>query len=96
MPSAARASLGPVTGDLVQAGVITGPGSTKVLINNLPASVVGDGVAAHGDVPHAKAVIVTGSASVFIEGKPATVQTISAASCGHAVTTGSLNVIIGR
>ena len=91
MPFAARA-----TADLVQAGVITGPGATKVLINNLPASVVGDTVAAHGDVPHAKAVIVTGSASVFIQGKPATVQSISAATCGHVVTTGSPNVIIGR
>ena len=96
MPSAARASLGPVTGDLVQAGVINGPGAASVRINSLPASVVGDAVAAHGDVPHAKATIVTGSASVFIEGKPATVQSISAASCGHVVTTGSPNVIIGR
>ncbi len=91
MPSAAR-----VTADLVQAGVINGPGATKVLINNLPASVVGDAVAAHGDVPHAKATIVTGSTTVYFENRPATVQTLSAASCGHKVTTGSINVIIGK
>lgn len=91
MPLAARA-----TTDLVQAGVITGPGAATVRINNLPASVVGDTVAAHGDAPHAKAAIVTGSATVFIEGKPATVQSISTATCGHSVSTGSPNVLIGK
>jgi uncharacterized Zn-binding protein involved in type VI secretion len=77
-------------------GVITGPGSPNVFTNNKKASVLKDIVATHGDSPHVQPPIVSGSKSVFINNKPATVQTISKAACGHPVSTGSPNVYIGR
>ncbi len=91
MPGVAR-----IQTDLASAGVITGPGAPSVRVNNIIASVQGDGVAPHGETPHAAATIANGSTSVFFENRPATVQTISAASCSHQVTTGSIDVFIGR
>jgi uncharacterized Zn-binding protein involved in type VI secretion len=91
MPGAARVLV-----DTVVAGVITGPGVPSVVINGAPASVVGDTVAAHGEPPHTTPTIATGSTTVIIGGKFATVQDISVASCQHKVSAGSLNVIIGK
>ncbi len=85
-----------VTVDLASAGVINGPGSPNVRVNNLPASLLGDAVGPHGEAPHTAATIATGSASVKFNNIPVTVQTISAASCGHQVSTGSINVSIGK
>lgn len=90
MPGAARVGV-----DLASAGLITGPGSPTVWINNKPASLVGDTVAPHGEPPHTTPVIISGSGTVWINGRPSTVQAISAASCGHAVSTGSTTVFIG-
>ncbi len=92
MPGAARAGV-----DQCQ-GLIIGPGVPTVLINKEPASIVGDAVASHGETPHTKAVIVSGSSSVFIGPTfaPATVQDISIASCKHKVTSGSIDVFIGK
>lgn len=90
MPGAARAGV-----DQVAGGLITGPGIPSVQINRSPASVLGDAVAAHGEPPHTVATITSGSKTVTIGGRPATVQTISTASCQHTVSTGSINVIIG-
>lgn len=90
MPGAARVGV-----DQVSGGLVTGPGIPTVLINGAPASVVGDAVAAHGEAPHTAPTITTGSTSVIIGGKNATVQAISTASCAHKVSTGSENVIIG-
>jgi len=91
MPGAARVGV-----DQVSGGLITGPGIPNVKINGSPASVVGDTVAAHGEAPHTVATITNGSISVTIGGRPATVQTISTASCQHKVSSGSINVIIGK
>jgi|LauGreDrversion4_2_1035121.scaffolds.fasta_scaffold412871_2 uncharacterized Zn-binding protein involved in type VI secretion len=89
MPAACRLT------DLVQIGAIVGPGAPKVMIQNLVASTIGDEVGPHGEAPHTKATIATGSKKVKYQMKAATVQTISAASCGHSATTGSVKVIIG-
>lgn len=90
MPGAARVGV-----DQVSGGLITGPGFPTVVINGSAASVVGDAVAAHGDTPHTAPTITTGSTSVIIGGKNATVQDISVASCQHKVSTGSIDVFIG-
>lgn len=90
MPAACR------LGDLVQIGAITGPGAPKVMINSIVSSVVGDSVSAHGEAPHTAPTIATGSAVVFMQNKPATVQGISTATCAHSASTGSPNVFIGK
>jgi uncharacterized Zn-binding protein involved in type VI secretion len=74
-------------------GLITGPGVPTVLVNGAPISVVGDTVEAHGEPPHNKSIIASGSATVFAGGRNITVQSISLSSCGHPVFTGSPNVI---
>lgn len=90
MPAACR------LGDLVQLGAIAGPGAPKVRIEGSIASTIKDGVGPHGETPHTKATIETGSTKVFYQNKAATVQTISAASCGHTATTGATKVFIGK
>jgi uncharacterized Zn-binding protein involved in type VI secretion len=76
-------------------GIITGPGSGTVLVQARPVSLIGDTVSSHGEPPHTKPVIITGSATVRVDGRAVTVQGISQATCGHPVTTGSATVIIG-
>lgn len=90
MPAACR------IGDLVQLGAIAGPGAPKVYIEGSIASTINDEVGPHGETPHTKATIATGSTKVFHQNKAATVQTISAASCGHSATTGATKVFIGK
>lgn len=80
--------------DLVATGVITGPGTPTVLVNNVPASVVGDTVAPHGAPPHSNPVIVSGAATVRFENRPPAITGRSVASCGHPVSTGSPNVFV--
>lgn len=80
--------------DLVATGVITGPGTPTVLVNNVPASVVGDTVAPHGPPPHSNPVIVTGAATVRFENRPPATLGVSIASCGHPVSSGSPTVIV--
>jgi len=83
-----------VGADLVSTGVITGPGTPTVIVNNLPASVVGDTVAPHGKPPHSNPVIISGAATVRFENRPPAITARSVASCGHPVTTGSVNVFV--
>lgn len=72
--------------------VLPGPNAT-VMVNGLPAAVVGCPVAPHGDPPHSTAFLVTGSGSVFVGGLPL-VRAGDRASCGHVVT-GSGDVLVG-
>lgn len=90
MPGACRVGV-----DIFGSGVILGTGSLSTKIDGLPASVVSDKIAPHGDPPHSAATVTTGSATVMIDGKPATVQGISVASCGHIASTGSATTQIG-
>lgn len=73
-------------------GLIAGPGAGTVIINNSPASVVGDRIVPHGKSPHTSSVVTNGSRTVFVENRPLTVEG-SDTSCGHTVTPGSDNVI---
>ncbi len=74
-------------------GVITEPGEPSVLVNGSPCSVIGDAVAGHGGGPHAAAVMVGGSSTVFAGGI-GVVRAGDAASCGDTAT-GSPNVNAG-
>lgn len=84
------AGAGRVNRDNAQ-GIILGQGAPSVKINSLVASVIGDRVAPHGKAPHTSATILDGSETVFVEGKPLTVEG-SQATCSHTVTPGSENV----
>lgn len=78
-------------------GLITGPGAQQVLINGVPAVRVTDGHACLMPPtagPHAPSKIVTGSATVLIEGQRAA-RKGDTVGCGAAITTGSGNVFIG-
>lgn len=74
-------------------GSIVGPGAPSVLINGLPAAVLGDRIFCVIPPLH-HAFCNKGSASVFINGKPAIRQGDST-SCGAVVISGSGNVNIG-
>ena len=92
MPPAAR--LTDLTG---HPGVITGPGVPTVLINGLPAAVLGDidtcamppPAGPHGPTP-----LIKGSATVLIGGRPAA-RLGDLAGCGSPVVLGSFTVLIG-
>lgn len=90
-------ALGLVKGSLVNKGLITGPGAVKPLVQAefKTVSVVGDTVSSHGKPPHAASTIVTGSSSVYANGKPVTVATVSTAFCQHQVDTGAKSVFVG-
>lgn len=79
-----------IVGVSVCGGVITGPGAVSKLIDGSPVSLVGDSVAPHGIGPHAAAVMVEGSANLFVGGVPVC-RLGDAASCGHVVTNGAAN-----
>lgn len=71
-------------------GPVIGPGATTVLINNLPAALLGDNVTCVGP----PATIVKGSATVMITGKPAARMGDQTAH-GGSIVLGSVNVMIG-
>lgn len=86
---------GKVKSSRAGSGVILGPGAPTVKVDNKTVSVVGDLVAGHGDSPHNAPLIVTGSSTVFANGKPVVRETVDFATCGHPVVSGSSSVIVG-
>jgi uncharacterized Zn-binding protein involved in type VI secretion len=91
MPSAAR-----VGDETNHPGAILGPGVETVLIDGLPASVVGDEHVCSfpSDPPHPSTPILVGSTSVTIGGKPAA-RVGDQAGCGAEILTGAASVVIG-
>lgn len=87
-------ALGLVGLSIVGTGIDIGPGSPTVMADGLPVSLVGDKVTPHGKPPHTTPIIVTGSQTVLVDGRPPVVQGLSIASCGHVVVTGALTVDI--
>ena len=75
-------------------GIILGGGQSFVYANSSLIAVVGDAVAPHGDAPHSAPTLVTGSATVFINGIPVCRQG-DLASCGHSISSGSPGVGAG-
>ena len=71
-------------------GVIMGPGANSVLINGVPAAVVGDAMFCFGSIDK----ITTGSATVFINGRPAA-RMGDHSEHGGTITNGAANVLIG-
>ncbi|MNZ49003.1 hypothetical protein D3C78_667600 [compost metagenome] len=65
--------------------VITGPGAPNWTWNGKPISLLGDGVAGHGQPPHNAPTIVAASPWMTINGIAVT-RVGSAASCGHGAT----------
>lgn len=92
MPQAQR------IGDVNDAGgtIIATP-QTFVFIDGRLASVIGSGVSSHATCPtppiHCAAVVISGSAIVFIQGIPA-VRSGDSDSCGHTRIGGSPTVFI--
>lgn len=92
MPPAAR--MGDPTG---HPGVIAGPGVSTVLIEGMPAAVVGD---MHTCAfpppagPHPPNPIVKGSATVLIGGRPAA-RMGDITGCGAPIIAGAFTVLIG-
>ena len=88
MPAAARKGVDLAGGLLIQ-------GRESVLVNGAPLVVKGDAVQGHspGGI-HGGPVMVGHEPSVIAEGNPACRQG-DPASCGHPVSSGSDNVIIG-
>jgi uncharacterized Zn-binding protein involved in type VI secretion len=84
--------LGLAGRSLVGPGTDLGPGALSVIAEGAPVSVVGDLVSPHGAPPHISPTIISGSATVFAEGKPVVVQGLSKASCAHQVNTGAATV----
>ncbi|CAB4129727.1 COG4104 Uncharacterized conserved protein [uncultured Caudovirales phage] len=92
--SAARQS-DPDTSD----GSIVGGCISSVLINGLPAAVVGSVSSPHSPwgsphPPHDAATVVSGSSTVIVGGL-ALARAGDPLSCGHAIASGSANVIAG-
>ena len=71
-------------------GPIVGPGAATVLINNIPAAVVGDSAVCVGSPDS----LVKGSSTVLVTGKPL-VRVGDTTAHGGSVTLGSPNVIAG-
>ena len=74
-------------------GPIIGGGNTRVLVEGMPAAVVGDAATGHGSYAHAAPVMVLGSQRVFAAGRPVC-RASDSASCGH-VASGSTRVFAG-
>tara|TARA_Y100000592_G_C5212339_1_gene195505 strand:+ start:86 stop:367 length:282 start_codon:yes stop_codon:yes gene_type:complete len=89
--------LGRTVLDMGGGGLIMGPGSFTTFCDSQKVSLVGDGLATHGEPPHTSgsSLIGNGSATVFCESKPVTVATISIATCAHPITPGSPTVFVG-
>lgn len=84
--------LGLVGRSVVGTGLDLGPGAKTVFAEGTNVSVVGDAVSPHGEPPHKKPFIASGSSTVFVEGRPVVVQGLSKATCAHAVITGAATV----
>ena len=94
MPAAARLN-DPDSSD----GAITGACATTVMINGSPAAVVGSMNRDHAPYgpphpPHVPNPIVSGSSTVFFDGKPAA-RVGDPFACGHVVSAGSPDINIG-
>jgi len=95
MPLAARLTdmqTCPLTTGIVPhvGGVISGPGISTVLIEKLPAAVVGDSCICVGPT----STIATGSATVMIGGMPAA-RLGDTTSHGGSISLGAVTVMIG-
>lgn len=79
MPGIARTGL-----DTAGGPILVGA-NTRVLVEGVPAAVVGCPVAGHAPGPHAGATMTTGSTRVTAGGLPVCRQG-DTASCGHPAT----------
>jgi uncharacterized Zn-binding protein involved in type VI secretion len=78
-------------------GMISGPGVATVLIENMPAAVVGDmHTCAFPPLagPHPPNPILNGSATVMIGGRPAA-RLNDPCGCGAMIVTSAATVVIG-
>ncbi len=90
MPEAAR-----ISDPTNHAGIVIGPGCPTVIIDGMPAAVVGDLHICGLKVPiHLPSQFIVGSATVMIGGKPA-LRVGDVAGCGANISDGSPDVIIG-
>ena len=93
MPPAAR-----VNDISTHGGTIVGPGVPTVIIGGMPAAVAGDShvCVIPPTTPHGPTVspFPTGSASVFIDGRPA-LRTTDLCACGASALPGAPSVLIG-
>jgi len=87
MPGVARVGIDSAGGMQLQGG------NTTVIVNGVPAQVLGGPVAGHGDSPHNSPNMVSASGTVFFQGIGVCRQG-DIASCGHS-STGSGNVFVG-
>lgn len=85
MPAVARVNV-----DLA-GGLITGNLAPAVFVNGSPVAVAGAAIAAHGDSPHAAAVMAAGSPTVYAGGIPVC-RFGDPATCNHVAGPGSANV----
>lgn len=74
-------------------GLITGPGALTVFVNGSQMSLDNDSVAFHSGF-HANAKMISGSVSVYAEGKRVC-RAGDAATCGHTGSPGSPTVFAG-
>jgi uncharacterized Zn-binding protein involved in type VI secretion len=72
---------------------ITGPGAPTVKAEGSTVSVMGDAVQSHGEPPHASAVVLESSKTVFAMGR-GVVRNSDIATCGDPVKSVS-TVIVG-
>ena len=86
MPGVTRKTVDAAGGQIVE-------GSPDVSVNDQPAVTVGDAVQRHGRGAHGGPRMSTGSATVFVNGKPLCREG-DAASCGHQAS-GSSDVSSG-
>jgi len=88
MPGIAR------VGQDAAGGIILGLGNSRLLVDGLPASVIGDAVAGHGPGPHAGPVMILGSFRVSAGAIPVC-RLGDSASCGDAAAPGSSRASAG-
>ena len=93
MPTGPIAKLGGAGTTVGSVATIIGPGAPTVIAEGAPVSTMFDDVTPHGEPPHAKSLIINGSATVFAMGRPV-VRNGDPASCGHTVVSIS-TVIVG-
>lgn len=86
MPQQCR--LGDIVGNT---GTLLNPGAPTVRVNDIIISTINDIVSPHGEPPHTKPTISTGSKNVFAENKAVTVVGLSVATCAHQPSSGSTN-----
>ena len=80
-------------GDVNQVGGRAMTGAPSVIVNGKVVATHGCVISGHGD--HPPSMTVTGSSTVFAEGKPVVYVGVSE-TCGHSRVTGSPNVIVGQ